>query len=129
MYVYIITVLLIIFALYYKYHNGRFRLKYNTGMYNDHLNNVSQYAASRCRMPVTNQEKYYLTEYQNCSYKMRGPDYLNGNLGNYTQCTNNNWDAPNNLPTGTLTGRVAEVTKPSQRIAHSCYEQEYTEKV
>lgn len=33
----------------------------------------------------------------NCSYVMRGPDPITGDLGNYTQCTNNNLDTPNQL--------------------------------
>jgi hypothetical protein len=61
-------------------------------------------------------------KYFNCTYLMRGPNPETGDLGNYTQCTNNNLDAPNQLKCVGL-GRIDADTCPTQQlVSHYNYD-------
>lgn len=83
-------------------------------------------SAKKCRIPTIPSEESYKTELNNCSYRMRPPNYNTGDLGNYTQCTNNNLDAPNNLPCVT-NNRTFDMCPAPYKISNSCYAENYNE--
>ena len=80
-------------------------------------------AMNSCRTPPSKETSQHSWEnkYFNCSYVMRGPNWKTGDLGNYTQCTNNNLDVPNQLKCVGL-GRIdADTCSPTHLVSHVCY--------
>ena len=82
-------------------------------------------AMNFCRTPPAEEtsQQSWSNKYFNCSYIMRPPNWKTGDLGNYTQCTNNNLDAPNQLKCVGL-GRIdADTCPPTHLVSHVCYKQ------
>ena len=84
-------------------------------------------AMKSCRVPSLTSEHSWRNEYQNCSYWMRGPNPLHGDLGNYAQCTNNNLDTPNQLKC-VVNGRWDMDTCPQvDRVSPVCFKWNYNQ--
>lgn len=83
-----------------------------------------QRAKALCKVGDLNSEDWWRNEYQNCSYKMRGPNWATGDWGNYRQCTNNNLSEPKNLQCQ-CQGRTCETCNPIQRLSQVCYVKQY----
>ena len=74
-------------------------------------------AGNNCRIPSESSHKCWLNEYQNCSYRM-------GHKGAYRQCTNNNTEAPNNIPCK-CNNRSFDMCRPSDKASEKCYNSVY----
>lgn len=74
---------------------------------------------------VSTSEKSYKHEYHNCSYRMRAPNPITGDLGNYKQCTNNSLDTPNQLKCVNEGRWDFDTCKPNDRVSHVCYKRNY----
>lgn len=80
----------------------------------------------KCKgVKLSTSEDAYRNEYHNCSYQMRAPNPVTGDLGNYKQCTNNNLDAPNFLKYKSQGRWDYDITPPKDRISPVCYKRNY----
>lgn len=73
--------------------------------------------------PFTASQKWR-NEYKNGSFRMKGPARDDGHLGNYSQVTNNNLWAPNNLTCGNGM-RADETCRGVDRVRQRCYTNAY----
>lgn len=81
---------------------------------------------SACKgIKLSTSEDAYRNEFHPCSFKMRGPNPLTGDLGNYKQCTNNSLDAPNHLKFKSQGRWDYDITPHEDRISPVCYKRNY----
>ena len=86
-------------------------------------------AKDQCRVPTLPSEEGWRHEYWNSQYRMEGPtEGLSAKLGgpgNFSQVTNNNLSAPNNLKSAQMRSIMGDWFDPRDKVSPWCYAEMY----